>query len=121
MVGVRVIRDGTIVIVEHDCEPIVAVRLELGVRASTLSDREILDRYNQRVLALGAALIATPQLQRDDVTGRWRPSGRAIRCVVEGSVDEPTVFVDDVELSFAELGALMSNHGAPIFLVFLDD
>jgi hypothetical protein len=119
--GVRVIRDGTAALIEHDCEPVIVVRLELGAHAGTLTDREIVERYSQRILALGATMVASPQLRWDEATRRWRPGGRAIRCVVEATVDEPTVLVDEVELTIADLSRMLANHGAQICLVFLDD
>jgi hypothetical protein len=121
MNGVRVIREGTAAMVEHDCDPAVAVRIDLGALASLLSDGDIVARYEQHVLALGAELVATPQLRWDEAAQRWRPTGRAIRCIVEPSIDEPTVLIDDVELSIGELARLLANHGASICLVFLDD
>ncbi len=121
MNGVRVTRDGTAALIAHDCEPVLTVRIELGAQAQTLTDQDILDRYNQRLYALGAALVASPQLRWDDAAGRWTPRGHAIRCVVEAAIDEPTVLVDEVELTVAELGAMLVRHGAQICLVFLDE
>jgi len=121
MKGVRVTRDGTSAAIDHDLEPMLTVRIELGVRASTLTDQEIIDRCNHRIGALGAALVPSPQLRWDEALGRWTPSGNAIRCEVEGVIDDPTVFVDAVELSVSELGAMLVRHGAQICLVFLDE
>ena len=121
MNGVHVTRDATGASIAHDCEPVITVRLELGEHAGTFSDREIVDRYHQRMCALGAALVASPQLRWDDTHRRWFPRSRTVRCVVETNVDAPTVVVDEVELTVAELGAMLADHGAQICLVFLDD
>ncbi len=121
MNGVRVTRDATGALIAHDCEPVLTVRLELGEHAGSFSDQEIVDCYNQRMCALGAVLVASPQLRWDDVYCRWVPRGRAIRCVVEASADAPTVVVDEVELTIPELTAMLASHGAPICLMFLDD
>ncbi len=119
--GVRMTRDGTAAVIEHDCEPVVAVRLELGTLATTLSDREILERYEHKLGALGAALVATPQLRWDDAGLCWVPRGHAIRLTVEPAIDEPTVMIDEIELTVAELTSMLSSHGAQICLVFLDE
>ena len=119
--GVKVTRDGNAAVIVHDCAPDVAIRIELGVHAATLSDREVLERYHRKLHGLGAALIADPQLRWDEGLRRWQPSSNALRCVVEPSQDEPVIYIDDVELSFAELGSLMAGHGAGICLLFLDD
>ena len=66
-------------------------------------------------------LISTPQLYWDERCARWRPSGIAIRCVVEPGAEEPTIWVDELELTLADLAALLASQGAPVCLVFLDD
>jgi hypothetical protein len=121
MNGVRVIRDATGARIVHDCEPVISVRIELGARVDLFSDDEIVARYQQRLSALAAALVDSPQLRWDVAARRWVPRGRAICCVVERIVDEPAVFVDEVELTVGELGAMLSSHGATICVVFLDD
>lgn len=121
MKGVRITRDGTAASIVHDCEPMLTVRIELGAHAPTLTDQDIVERCNHRLGALGAALVPSPQLRWDEATARWTPRGHAIRCEVEGAIDEPTVFVDSVELTVAELGAMLVRHGAEICLVFLDE
>jgi hypothetical protein len=121
MNGVRVTRDGTGALIAHDFEPRITMRLELGPHADTLSEQDIVERYQQRVCALGAALVSSPQLNWDNATGHWRPRGRAIRFVVEASIEEPIVVVDDIELTVTELGAMLSSHGVQICLVFLDE
>jgi hypothetical protein len=67
------------------------------------------------------ALAATPQLQWDDTRARWRPVGPVIRCTVDHGSHETTVWIDELELSVDELATILSSHGAPVCLVFLDD
>src|SRR5438552_3789443 len=117
MLGVRILRDGTAAVIEHDCDPMLRVRIELGALAHTLTDREILERHHQHVLGLGAAMVATPQLRWDEANERWRPRGRALVVLIDG----PIAIVDDLELTISELAGVLASHGAHICLVFLDE
>lgn len=119
--GVQVRREASGAFIEHDADPTLVVRIELGAHAASLGERELFERYHQRVLALGAAMIASPQLVRDELTGRWRPCGRVLRGSVEPGPDGPSLWVDDSELSLWELGALLEAHGAGVILMLLDD
>jgi hypothetical protein len=121
MDGVRVTRDDSGAVIAHDCAPVVAVRLELGPHVRSYSDDDILRRYTHHVSALGAALIASPQLRWDEVARRWLPRGRAICCHVEAGIDAHLVVIDGLELTLAELAAMLSGHGARVCVVFLDD
>jgi hypothetical protein len=67
------------------------------------------------------ALAATPQLQWDHARARWRPVGPVIHCIVEHGSSETTVWIDELELGVDELADILSSHGAPVCLVFLDD
>jgi hypothetical protein len=119
--GVHVLRVANGAFIEHDADPTLVVQIDLGAHAASVGERELFERYRQRVLALGAAMIESPQLVRDEVTGRWCPHGRALRCSVEPGSDGPSVWVDQDELSLWELGALLEAHGASVIFMFLDD
>jgi hypothetical protein len=120
---VRISRDGDAAIIEYPGDPPVLVRIAVGLRARTLTDQEILDLHNQRLLAMTDAMIAAPQVIWDERAGCWRPHGRVVACVVDAGagLDEPLVAIDDVELSLGELGRLLAGHGAAVRLLFIDD
>jgi hypothetical protein len=119
--GVHVSRVANGALIAHDAAPSLVVRIELGPHATSVSEREVYERCHQTILALGAAMIGSPQVVCDELTGRWRPLGRALHCSVERGPDGLSVWVDDDELSLCELGALLEAHGARVILMFLDD
>jgi hypothetical protein len=118
---VHIRRDGEVALIEYPALPGVTVTLHLGGGARVLSDGDILDRHHRRIAQLAELLIAAPQVDWDEVRTRWRPRGRVVRCAVEAGPDEPLVAIDEVELSLSELGRMLTDHGAHVCLIFLDD
>jgi hypothetical protein len=120
---VHVRREGNTALVELPGQPRTVVWIELGPSARTLSDQEILDRHHHHVLATIEQGARAPQVYWDDAAGCWRPYGRLVRCALEvgPTLGEPVMVIDELELTLAELGRMLVEHGAHVGMVFFDD
>jgi hypothetical protein len=74
--SVRIRRAGDRAVIEYLDDP-VRITVRLTAAARHLSDQDVLDRCNRRLLALAEAAEAAPALAWDEAGGCWRPLRRA--------------------------------------------
>jgi hypothetical protein len=79
--SVRIRRAGEDAIIEYLDEP-VRITVRLGPAARHLSDQDIVDRCNRRLLELAADAEAAPAVVWDEAGGCWRPLDRGIEVAV---------------------------------------
>ena len=109
---VRITRHGDEAIIEYADERFWTTHFKLGPAVQHMTDQEILERWNECVLA--REQVATeyehiaveippgkPQIEYSEKGYQWTPRGDVLRCVIDdGEPDgEPVVHIDDHELS----------------------
>ena len=86
-----------------------------------MTDLEILERFNEVVAAMEAGVKAWDQTVIEIPVGKaqidmlsseqWVPIGDVLRCIIdEGDDGQPTVWIDDKELSWTEFGRVLLFH-----------
>ena len=119
---VRITRDGTTAIIEHADETISGVNLTIGDAIRSMSDRDILDVYNDVIAAQEQSRrdwdntvievpIGQPQIEFNRDSEQWAPRGDVLRCIIEDNAEgEAVIVIDDKELSLHEFGCLLRVH-----------
>jgi hypothetical protein len=132
---VRITRQGDAAIIEYADERVGTTHFGLGPAVQQMTDQEILDRWNECLLAqerLAAQYehVAVeippgkPQIEYFERGYQWVPRGHVLRCVVDdgGPEGEPVIHIDDHELSWEEFGRLLVTHaGWGMRIVFVPD
>jgi hypothetical protein len=119
---VRIERDGEYAVITFADETIGGMHLRLGAEVQRMSDMEILERYNEVVTAMQAGVDAwdrtvveipegKPQIEYAPGSQQWVPVGDVLRCIIDESDDgQPTIWIDDKELSWVEFGRMLMVH-----------
>ena len=117
---VKITRVGDEAIVEF-VEPGIAVtHLQIGRRLRSMTDREILDCFNDSLgdhadlIQRGENVVfevppGGRQIEYFEPARQWAPRASLLRCVIDdgGPRGEAVVHIDDTELSLAEFGRLL--------------
>ena len=116
---VRITRERDHVQIEYAEPGVEPVKLDLGPRATLMTDEEILDLLNEGIRARDSrddeyehvAVEVPPGLPqiRSLGPGHWAARGDVLRCVVgdPGPDGQPVIYIDDQTLSVAELGRML--------------
>ena len=119
---VRIERDGAYAVITFADETVGGTQLKLGPEVQKMSDAEILERFNEVVTAMEARVNGwdqtvveippgKPQIEHVASTQQWIPVGDVLRCIIDESDDgEPTIWIDDKALSWAEFGRMLLVH-----------
>ena len=119
---VRIERDGAYAVITFADERVGGTQLKLGPEVQKMSDAEILERFNEIVTAMEARVNGwdktvveippgKPQIEHFSSTQQWIPVGDVLRCIIDESEDgEPTIWIDDKALSWAEFGRMLLAH-----------
>jgi hypothetical protein len=132
---VRITRDGDEAIIEYADERFWTTHLKLGPAVQHMTDQEILDRWNECVLAREQVAAeyehiaveippGKPQIEWFEKGCQWTPRGDVLRCVIDdgGPDGDPVIHIDDHELSWEEFGRLLTTHaGWGMRIVFVPD
>ena len=132
---VRISRGENEAIIEYADPHIRITHFRLGPVVATMTDQEILDRFNEHIEAVEQLRTeyehvaveippGRPQIQYFAPGDQWTPRGDVLRCVIDdgGPEGEPVVHVDDRELSWREFGRLLTTHaGWGMRIVFVPD
>jgi hypothetical protein len=130
---VRITRVGDDAIIEFVDARITTTHLRLGPNVHDMTDREILDSFNQTLRDHAEAEHAyvavevppgKPQLDYFAAGDQWVPRGSVVRAVIDdaGPCGEAVVHVDDVELSLQDFGRLLCTFaGWGMRIVFLPE
>ena len=132
---VKITRDGDDAIIEYADDKVWATHFKLGPAVHHMTDQEILDRWNECVLAQEQVAAeyehiaveippGKPQIEYFDKGSQWTTRGDVLRCVIDdgGPDGEPVIHLDDHELSWEEFGRLLVTHaGWGMRVVFVPD
>ena len=132
---VRITREADGALIEYANEKIWKTHVKLGPEIAGMTDQEILDSWNECVDAREQHAAeythvaveippGKPQIEYFAKGYQWTPRGGVLRCVIhDGGADgEPTVDIDDQELSWSEFGRLLTTYaGWGMRIVFVPD
>jgi hypothetical protein len=107
----------------------------LGPEVHQMTDREILDRFNDSIRATEALAASyhhvaveipsgRPQIEYFTPGNQWTPRGDVLRCVIDdgGPGGMPIIHIDDQELSWTEFGRLLCTYaGWGMRVIFVPD
>jgi len=131
---VRISRDGEHAIIEHADPAYGPVNLNLGPEIATLTDREILDVFNDIIAAQEASIAdpanrpieiskGRPQIEWLEDLQQWSARGHVLKCEVSDDEDgNLVVYIDDKELdSEAFLQLIRPFAGWGMRITFMDE
>lgn len=116
---VKIEHDGEYAVITFADKTVGGMRLKLGPELERMSDLQILNCFNEVVAAMEANVAAwdqivieipagKPQIEYASLSGQWVPVGDVLRCIIDEDEDgQPTIWIDDKELSWAEFGKLL--------------
>jgi hypothetical protein len=119
---VRIERDGEYAVITFADDTIGGMNVKLGEKIQRMTDLEILERFNEVVAAMEANVnawdqtvieipVGKPQIEYAASPEQWVPVGDVLRCILdEGDDGQPTIWIDDKELSGAEFGKMLLVH-----------
>jgi hypothetical protein len=119
---VRIERDGEYAVITSADDTVGGTNLKLGPEVQLMSDLEILERFNEVVAAMETSVnswdqtvieipAGKPQIEYAGSSQEWVPVGDVLRCLIdEGEDGQPTISIDDHELSWAEFGRMLLVH-----------
>ncbi len=120
---VRISREDDVAVIEYAEPGVSTTHFKLGPEIRAMSDQEILDRFNESLVAMEqhraqyehVALEiprGKPQIEYFDKGDQWTPRGDVLRCVISdgGPENEPIIYIDDQELSWHEFGRLLTTY-----------
>ena len=118
----RIERDGEHAVINFADDTVGGMSLKLGPEVQRMSDLDILERFNEVVAATEASIDSWDQTVIEVPVGRsqikyaapsqqWVPIGDVLRYIIDESEDgQPTIWIDDKELSWAEFGRMLLVH-----------
>ena len=119
---VTITRDGDYAWIAYKEEGIGGTRLQIGPEIGEMSDREILELYNDclRAQAKRAAEykhvavevpLGSAQIEYVDRCDQWVPRGGVLRCLIHDDEEHQLVVeIDDQELRLEEFGKLLTTY-----------
>ena len=131
---VRISRDGDSAIIEYADPRIRGVHLRLGPALATMTDAQVLERFNL-MLEAQAALAADvdrtlteippgrPQIEYYERGDQWVPRAEVLRCHIAGDAQRGTLIcIDDVELDMVAFGRMLQVFaGFGMRIAFVDE
>lgn len=120
---VRISREDDGAIIEYVEPGIVTTHFKLGPAVRAMTDREILDRFNECLTANQERRAeyehvaieippGKPQIEYFDKGDQWTPRGDVLRCAISdgGPGNELIIHIDDRDLSWTEFGRLLTTY-----------
>lgn len=116
---VTVTREGEAAVIRYKDAGVPTTHLTIGPALSTLSDAQIVERYNDMLRAQAALAanykhiavevpLGSPQIRYCETAQQWTPRGQVLRCEILDDADRQVVFgIDDQELSLEDFGRLL--------------
>ncbi len=119
---VRISRGEDEAIIEYKEPGVSATHLRLGTCVGKMTDQQILDSFNETIVARDLARAqyehvaieippGRPQIEYFDKGDQWTPRGDVLRCVIsdDGPENGPIIHIDEHELSWGEFGRLLTT------------
>ena len=118
--NVTISREGESAFVQFTDSKSAPIELKIGEAINLMDDLEVLELHNDVVRAqLKASAIwrpteiaeGFPQIKFDRDMGQWSAESHVLRCLIKSGADhtEPTIRIDNTELSLKEFGVLISH------------
>lgn len=108
--------------------------LKIGPEVSGLSDRDILERFNETILAMQQSVASyehlavevppgSPQVRYSEQCDQWVPRGDVLRCVIHDEEGRrPVIEIDDRDFTLEEFGTMLTTYsGWGMRIVFVPD
>ena len=131
---VRISRKGDAAIISFVDATIATAHLTLGPEVTEMTDQEILDRFNEVILAQQRMADeydhvavevppGSPQIRYFVESNQWVPRGGVLRCIIEDNGEgEAVIYIDNEELSLKQFGRLLTTYaGWGMRIVFVPD
>ncbi len=131
---VQISRDGEAAIIAFVDSTISTTHLTLGPEVATMTDREILDRFNEVIMAQQKMAAeydhvavevppGSPQIRYIKRADQWVARGGVLRCIIEdGEHGEAVIHIDEQELSLEQFGTLLRSYaGWGMRIVFVPE
>ena len=121
---VRITRDENDAIIEYADPEISGTRFTIGPQIKSMTDREIVDLFNDLTDALKTLPLpgwnktvievqpGKKQIEYHGKSDQWIPRGDLLRCIIDddGTEGEVTIHIDKEELSLRDFGRLLSVY-----------
>jgi hypothetical protein len=118
---VRITKEKNMALVEFLDPALTATYLTIGPEVSRMSDWEILDFFNEIVLAQERLTASNddaaveipegrPQVRYSAQCDQWVPCGDVLRCRVDNDGNEAVIEIDGRQFSMAEFGRMLSTY-----------
>lgn len=119
---VRITRESEYAVIEFLEPGIATTHLRIGPAVARMSDQEVLDLFNETVLAQERAAASyyhvaveipegRPQVRYSRESDQWVPRGDVLRCVVSYAEGETVIEIDGRDFSLAEFGRMLATFG----------
>lgn len=131
---VQISRNGETATIVFLDSSVATTHLRLEQATGKMSDQEILDRFNEVILAQQLLAsqyehvavevpVGSPQIRYFEEGDQWCPRGDVLRCLIEDDGDEQAlVVIDNQELTIEQFGKLLTTHaGWGMRIVFVPD
>lgn len=118
---VRITKEKNMAIVEFLDSAITATYLTIGPEVSRMNDWEILDFFNEAILAQERLTASNdhaaieipevrPQVKYSAQCDQWVPCGDVLHCRVDSDGNEAVIEIDGRQFSMAEFGRMLSTY-----------
>jgi hypothetical protein len=120
---VRITREADTAVIEYAEPGVWITHLKLGPEVQKMTDQEILDLFNDGIVAREELAAehdhvavevppGKPQIEYSEQCDQWVPRGGVLRCTISdgGPGNEPVIDIDDRELSWTEFGRLLTTY-----------
>jgi hypothetical protein len=127
-------RDGEYGVITFRDPTVGGMNLKIGPEVTRMTDREILDCYNETVLAMQRSAASyrhkavevppgSPQVRYSEQCDQWVPRGDVLRCVIHDEEGRrPVIEIDDRDFTLEEFGAMLTTFsGWGMRIVFVPD
>ena len=117
---VRITKEREAAVIEFLEPGIATTHLTIGAAVARMSDQEILDLFNETILAQ-ERLVASyhhvaveipegrPQIRYYKEADQWVPRGDVLRCLVSDDGGEAVIEIDGQDFSIAEFGRMLTT------------
>jgi hypothetical protein len=118
---VTITRENDTAIIAYKDEGIMATHLSIGPDLKDMSDQEILDLFNDTLIAQAQLAaqhkhvaveipLGSTQIEYFAAGDQWTPRGHVLRCLISDEDGQAVIQVDDQELRLEEFSKLLTTY-----------